>query len=117
IRSKHSAISHTLVTVHMNGGRTGSAKERPYGRDLFFPYGGKPFTHKGLKIQVLYLSSPREYVSILKRERFFEVPVTIKIQDLIRVLTSVWILKKAIIDCVDTVNLQDHNLIDLRKEL
>jgi hypothetical protein len=33
-------------------------------------------------------------VSILKREKLLEVPVTVeKIRDLIRVLTSVWMLK------------------------
>ncbi|CAG8595230.1 5796_t:CDS:10, partial [Ambispora gerdemannii] len=51
--------------------------------------------HLGLKTQVLHLSSPKGYV----------------------MLTSVWILKKAIIDCVDTVNSQVQNSIDLRQEL
>ncbi|CAG8650922.1 3215_t:CDS:10, partial [Ambispora leptoticha] len=74
--------------------------------------------HLDLKTQVLHLNSPKGYVSILKREKLLEVPVTVeKIQDLIRVLTSVWMLKKAIMDCVDTVNLQAQNSIDLRQEL
>ncbi|CAB5360230.1 unnamed protein product [Rhizophagus irregularis] len=45
--------------------------------------------HLGLKTQVLHLSSPKGYVSILKREKLLEVPVAVeKIQDLIRVLTK-----------------------------
>lgn len=45
-------------------------------------------------MQVLHLSSPKGYVSILKREKLFEVPVAVEeIRDLIRVLASVWILK------------------------
>ncbi len=45
-------------------------------------------------MQILHLSSPKGYVSLLKREKLLEVPVTVeKIRDLIRVITSVWILK------------------------
>ncbi|RGB40339.1 hypothetical protein C1646_687933 [Rhizophagus diaphanus] len=50
--------------------------------------------HLGLKTQVLHLSSPKGYVSILKREKLLEVPATVEnIRDLIRVLTSVWMVK------------------------
>ncbi|POG76780.1 hypothetical protein GLOIN_2v1552276 [Rhizophagus irregularis DAOM 181602=DAOM 197198] len=74
--------------------------------------------HLGLKTQVLHLSSPKGYVSILKREKLLEVPVAVeKIQDLIRVLTSVWMLKKMIVDCVDIVNSQVQNSTDFKQEL
>lgn len=79
-------------------------------------------------------------MSILKREKLLEVPVAVeKIQDLIRVLTSVWMLKvnplssflitkysvsltylyiqKMIVDCVDIVNSQVQNSTDFKQEL
>ncbi|CAG8551834.1 4960_t:CDS:2 [Funneliformis mosseae] len=47
-----------------------------------------------VKVLVLHLSSPKRYVSILKREKLLEVSVAVEeIRDLIRVLTSVWMLK------------------------
>ncbi|CAB4482826.1 unnamed protein product [Rhizophagus irregularis] len=74
--------------------------------------------HLGLKTQVLHLSSPKGYVSILKREKLLEVPVTVEnIRDLIRVLTSVWMVKRIIMDCVDTVNSQVQNSTDFKQEL
>ncbi|PKY60380.1 hypothetical protein RhiirA4_412697 [Rhizophagus irregularis] len=74
--------------------------------------------HLGLKTQVLHLSSPKGYVSILKREKLLEVPVTVeKIRDLIRVLGSVWMVKRIIMDCVDIVNSQVQNSTDFKQEL
>ncbi|GET00918.1 hypothetical protein GLOIN_2v1552276 [Rhizophagus clarus] len=47
---------------------------------------------------------PKGYVSILKREKLLEIPATIeKIRDLIRVLANVWMLKRIVLDCVETL--------------
>jgi hypothetical protein len=82
-------------------------------------------------------------VSILKREKLLEVPVTVeKIWDLIRVLGSVWMVKvnccfsfyskspheicclltylhvqRIIMDCIDVVNSQVQNSTDFKQEL
>ncbi|RIA92164.1 hypothetical protein C1645_736565 [Glomus cerebriforme] len=54
--------------------------------------------HLNLKLQVSYLSSFKNYVLILKREKLFEIPATIKkIRNLIRVLANVWMLKLIIL--------------------
>ncbi|GBC05148.1 hypothetical protein RclHR1_06060006 [Rhizophagus clarus] len=74
--------------------------------------------HLGLKSQVLHLSSPKGYVSILKREKLLEVPATIKkLRDLIRVLASVWMLKKIVTDCVETVNMRVQNKDEFLQEV
>ncbi|RGB25445.1 hypothetical protein C1646_459379 [Rhizophagus diaphanus] len=50
--------------------------------------------HMGLKSQVLHMSSPKGYVTILKREQLLDVPATVeRIRDLIRVLAYVWRMK------------------------
>ncbi|CAG8667830.1 16179_t:CDS:2, partial [Racocetra fulgida] len=74
--------------------------------------------HLGLKAQVLHLSSPKGYVSILKREKLLEVPAKIdRIKDLIRVLANVWILKRVVMDCVETVNMKTQNHADFLQEI
>ncbi|CAG8689651.1 7436_t:CDS:10, partial [Cetraspora pellucida] len=71
--------------------------------------------HLGLKSQVLQMSSPKGYVTILKRDKLLEVPATIeKIKDLIRVLVSIW--KKMIKDNMKIVfTVQNPN--DFKQEL
>ncbi|RUP51247.1 hypothetical protein BC936DRAFT_149250 [Jimgerdemannia flammicorona] len=61
--------------------------------------------HAGLKLQVLRIGSPKGYVSVFKREALNEVPVEVeKLKDLIKLLASVWQMKKMIMDCVLIVN-------------
>ncbi|CAG8732206.1 20252_t:CDS:2, partial [Racocetra persica] len=71
--------------------------------------------HLGLKSQVLQMSSPKGYITILKHDKLLEVPATIeKIKDLIRVLVSIW--KKMIKDNMKIVfTVQNPN--DFKREL
>ncbi|RHZ81994.1 hypothetical protein Glove_115g92 [Diversispora epigaea] len=72
----------------------------------------------GLKLQVLQLSSPKGYISILKRDKFYEVPSTVEgIKDLIRVLASMWKVKKMIADCMDMVNTSIQESTDFLQEI
>ncbi|KAF0470599.1 hypothetical protein F8M41_025371 [Gigaspora margarita] len=58
----------------------------------------------GLKSQVLPMSSPKGYVTILKRDKLLEVPNTVEeIRNLIKVLASVWKVKKLIMDTMKIV--------------
>ncbi|CAG8502776.1 32845_t:CDS:10 [Gigaspora margarita] len=60
--------------------------------------------HLGLKSQVLQMSSPKGYVTILKRDKLLEVPNTVgEIRNLIKVLASVWKMKKLITDTMKIV--------------
>ncbi|RUS29061.1 hypothetical protein BC938DRAFT_481111 [Jimgerdemannia flammicorona] len=53
--------------------------------------------HGGLKLQILRINCPGGYVSILK-------PEAPKIKDVIKLLASVWQVKKMIMDCALIVN-------------
>ncbi|GES85325.1 hypothetical protein GLOIN_2v1552276 [Rhizophagus clarus] len=74
--------------------------------------------HMGLKLQVLRMSSPKGYVTILKREKLLDVPTTVeRIKDLIRVLANVWRMKKMIMECVETVKTRTHDQTDFLREI
>ncbi|CAG8573291.1 16422_t:CDS:2, partial [Racocetra persica] len=74
--------------------------------------------HLGLKLQTLQLSSPKGYVSILKRDKLYEVPNTVeKMKDLIRVLASMWRVKKIITDCMETVNTSIQDPAEFLQEI
>ncbi|CAG8664954.1 10961_t:CDS:2, partial [Paraglomus occultum] len=76
------------------------------------------FVCLSLKLQVLQMSSPKGYITILKREKILDVPVMAeKIKDLIRVLANVWRMKKMIMDCMEVVNMRTQDQTDFLREI
>ncbi|KAF0532590.1 hypothetical protein F8M41_011093 [Gigaspora margarita] len=54
--------------------------------------------------------NPNEYISIInKGEQLFEAPSNVKkLQDLMKVLANIWVVKEMIRECIKIVNLRDE---------